>query len=150
MDIARFEFLKNDFSKGFITFCGIEATNVNFGKFESRLHIKNNHLQQDGFVHAGLISTMADHTAGYAAYTTVETGYRILTVEFKINFMKPAKGNLIICRSNVISNGKMIKVVESDVYAINGTHEKHVSKGMFTMISVTRLQDNDKAGDEKV
>jgi uncharacterized protein (TIGR00369 family) len=87
-------------------------------------------------VHAGVIATMADHTAGYAAFTTVSDQYRILTIEFKINYFKPAVGELMICRSKVINNGKKIKVSESEVFSVSHGQEKLISKAMVTLIAV--------------
>jgi uncharacterized protein (TIGR00369 family) len=131
-----FEFLKKDFLQGFPAFCGFEVTHVDYCIFESSLKVLNEHRQQDGFVHAGVIATMADHTSGYASFTTVSEKFRILTVEFKINYFKPATGPLIICRSKVINNGKKIKVAESEVFSVANGIEKLVSKGMFTQIAV--------------
>jgi len=79
---------------------------------------------------------MADHTAGYAAYTTVSRKFRILTIEFKINYFKPATGPLLICRSKVINNGKKIKVVESEIFSVSDDIEKLVSKALLTMTAV--------------
>lgn len=136
MQSQWFEFLKEDFSQGFPAFCGFEVARVEFGYFETRLEVQNEHQQQDGFVHAGVIATMADHTAGYASFTTVSKKFRILTVEFKINYFKPATGSLITCRSQVINNGKKIKVVESEVFSVSKGNEKLVSKSMFTQMAV--------------
>jgi uncharacterized protein (TIGR00369 family) len=109
---------------------------VAYGQFEASLKIDPDHRQQDGFVHAGVIATMADHTAGYAAYTTVSEEFRILTIEFKINYFKPATGEAIVCRSRVISNGKKIIVSESEVFSISGGREQLVSKAMVTLMAV--------------
>ena len=136
MNKERFEFLKKDYIQGFPANCGFEVEQVAFGIFESRLKIRPMHSQQDGFVHAGVIATMADHTGGYAAYTTVSEKYRILTIEFKINYFKPAIGEFIVCRSKVINNGKKIKVSESEVFAVSEGQEKLVSKAMVTLIAV--------------
>jgi uncharacterized protein (TIGR00369 family) len=134
--MERFEFLKKDYVQGFPANCGFEVERVAYGIFESRLKICPVHHQQDGFVHAGVIATMADHTAGYAAFTTVSDQYRILTIEFKINYFKPAVGELMICRSKVINNGKKIKVSESEVFSVSGGQEKLISKAMVTLIAV--------------
>ena len=131
-----FEFLKKDFLQGFPAFCGFEVTRADFGVFETCLNVLDQHRQQDGFVHAGVIATMADHTAGYASFTTVSEKFRILTVEFKINYFKPAIGPIIICRSAVVNNGKKIKVAESEIFSVAHGIEKRVSKGMFTQIAV--------------
>lgn len=131
-----FEFLKKDFTRGFPAFCGFEVSAIDYGRFETRLKVSDHHRQQDGFVHAGVIATMADHTSGYASYTTVSDAFRILTIEFKINYFKPASGPLIICRSRLINNGRKIKIAESEIFSVSGSTEKSVSKGMFTQIAV--------------
>jgi acyl-coenzyme A thioesterase PaaI-like protein len=65
-----FEHLKVDYVQGFPAYCGFEVLHVAHGIFETRLKLRPEHRQQDGFVHAGVMATMADHTAGYAAFTT--------------------------------------------------------------------------------
>jgi uncharacterized protein (TIGR00369 family) len=138
MNKERFEFLRKDYVQGFPANCGFEVERVAYGIFESCLQIQPVHRQQDGFVHAGVISTMADHTGGYAAFTTVSEKYRILTIEFKINYFKPAVGEVLLCRSKVINNGKQIKVAESEVFSVSKDQEKLVSKAMITLIAVPK------------
>ena len=130
------EFLKKDFVQGFPAFCGFEVIRADYCIFETCLKILNEHRQREGFVHAGVIATMADHTSGYASYTTVSEKFRILTIEFKINYFKPAIDPLIICRSKVIKNGKKIKVAEAEVFSVSKGSETLVSKGIFTQIAV--------------
>ncbi len=130
--------MSKDYVQGFPERCGLKAVRVEYGIFESRLNIQPMHSQQDGFVHAGVIATMADHTAGYAAYTTVSEEFRILTIEFKINYFKPAVGDALICRSSVINNGRKIKVSESDIFSASGGQEKRVAKAMVTLIAVAK------------
>jgi uncharacterized protein (TIGR00369 family) len=136
MSSEWFEFLKKDFVQGFPAHCGFEVTHADHGTFETCLKVRQDHRQQDGFVHAGVIATMADHTGGYASYTTVSEKFRILTIEFKINYFKPAIGPRLICRSRVIKNGRTIKVVESEIFNVSGAAEKLVSKAMLTMTAV--------------
>lgn len=136
MNQDRFDFLKRDYIQGFPAYCGFEVDQVAYGQFEASLKIGPDHRQQDGFVHAGVIATMADHTAGYAAYTTVSEEFRILTIEFKINYFRPATGEAVVCRSRVISNGKKIIVSESEVFSISGGREQLVSKAMVTLMAV--------------
>ena len=136
MNQDRFDFLKRDYIQGFPAYCGFEVVRVAYGQFESNLKIRPDHRQQDGFVHAGVIATMADHTAGYAAYTTVSEEFRILTIEFKINYFRPATGDAVVCRSRVISNGKKIIVSESEVFSISEGRERLVSKAMVTLMAV--------------
>lgn len=136
MNQDRFAFLKKDYIQGFPAYCGFEVDRVAYGQFQARLKIGPDHKQQDGFVHAGVIATMADHTAGYAAYTTVSEEFRILTIEFKINYFRPATGEAVVCRSRVISNGKKIIVSESEVSSISRGREQLVSKAMVTLMAV--------------
>ena len=132
----RQEFLEKDFRRGFIEFCGFQVSNIEKGFLESTLEIKENHKTQDNFIHAGLIATMSDHTAGYAAYTLVPDDIRILTIEFKINFLKPAYGNALKCKSEIISHGKQIIVAQSTVLDIRDTYEKMVSKSTITLMAI--------------
>lgn len=130
------EFLKNDFSRGFINFCGFQVSRIDEGFLESALQIGEHHKTQDNFIHAGVIATMSDHSAGYAAYTLVPEDVRILTIEFKINFLKPAYGHAITCQSEVINHGKQIIVAQSTVYDIRDSHEKMVSKSTITLMAM--------------
>ena len=132
----RIDFLTKDYCRGFIRFCGLKASRIKKGFFEAQVLIGKNHRTQDNFIHAGLIATMADHTAGYAAFTIVSENLRILTIEFKINFFKPAYGNALKCRSKVINRGKQIIVSESKVYDVRDNSEKLVAKGMINLMAV--------------
>jgi len=132
----RKDFLAADFCRGFVKYCGLKASKVEQGFFESEVTIGDNHRTQDNFIHAGLMATMADHTAGYSAFTMVTENFRILTIEFKINLLKPAFGNVLRCRSQVISKGKRIIVSESAVYDIRNSGEKLVAKAVVTLMAV--------------
>jgi uncharacterized protein (TIGR00369 family) len=132
----RKDFLKKDYCRGFIKFCGFHVLKIEKGFFESSIIIGENHKTQDDFIHAGLIATMSDHTAGYAAYTLVPENIRILTIEFKINFLKPAYGDKLRCRSEIINAGKQIIVAQSSVFDIRDTHEKMVSRSTITLMAV--------------
>lgn len=130
----RIDFLRTDYQRGFVKFCGFQVAKIEKGYFESTLTIGENHKTQDNFIHAGVIATMSDHTAGYAAYTLVPENLRILTIEFKINFLKPAYGRALKCKSEVISQGKQIIVAQSTVMDIRDDHEKMVSKSTITLM----------------
>jgi uncharacterized protein (TIGR00369 family) len=132
----RMDFLAHDYSRGFIKHCGLKASLIEKGILESTVIIGKNHRTQDEFIHAGLIATMADHTAGYAAFTTVSEDFRILTIEFKINFLKPAFGRSLRCRSTLVNKGKQIIVAESEVYDVRERGEALVAKGIITMMAV--------------
>ncbi|MGB3399595.1 MAG: PaaI family thioesterase, partial [Candidatus Deferrimicrobiaceae bacterium] len=106
------------------------------GWCESALEVLPKHLQQDGYVHAGVQATMADHTAGGAACTLAAEEELVLTVEFKINFLRPARGERLRCRAAVLRQGRTLNVAESEVYAQRDGSEKLVAKAMVTLALV--------------
>lgn len=132
----RIDFLTKDYSRGFIKHCGYEAEVMRRGYFQSRVEIEERHRQQDGFIHAGVMATMADHTAGYAAFTTVPDDFQILTIEFKVNFLRPAYGERLVCRSRIIREGVQILIGESEVFDQRGEEEALVAKALVTLMAV--------------
>jgi len=134
----RKAFLKSDYSRGFIEYCQFKAEIIKKGYFQSRVRIEEHHRQQDGFIHAGVMATMADHTAGYSAFTIVEENFQILTIEFKINFLRPAFGDALVCCSKVIREGSQIIISESEVFDIRGEEETQVAKAMVTLMAVNK------------
>ena len=134
----RKTFLVSDYSRGFIEYCQFKAEILKKGYFQSRVRIEEHHRQQDGFIHAGVMATMADHTAGYSAFTIVDENFQILTIEFKINFLRPAFGDELVCRSRVIREGSRIIISESEVFDIRGEEEALVAKAMVTLMAVNK------------
>jgi uncharacterized protein (TIGR00369 family) len=141
----RIAFLAKDYSRGFIKHCRFEAEGIRRGYFQSRVEIEKCHRQQDGFIHAGVMATMADHTAGYAAFTTVPEDYQILTIEFKVNFLRPAYGERLVCRSRIIREGLQIIIGESEVFDQRGDEEALVAKALVTLMAVHKEKLSSKA-----
>jgi uncharacterized protein (TIGR00369 family) len=132
----RIEYLKKDAVQGFTAAIGLVPVSMSAGKFVTRVRMTRDLAQQDGFAHAGLIATLADHTAGYATFTLVPPDRRILTVEFKINYLKPAAGEFVECRARVLKPGRQILVAEAEVFSVTGRKEYMVAKALLTMASV--------------
>ena len=136
VDEERATRLKEEFFQGFVKSCGVNLVSLERGRAESSLELTEAHSQQDGFAHAGVMATMADHTAGYAAFSVVSENIRILTLEFKINFLRPAKGDRLVCRAQVVKEGKNILVADSEVHdQLDGT-EKLAAKALVTLMAV--------------
>jgi uncharacterized protein (TIGR00369 family) len=134
----RKEFLIRDFGQGFIRHCGFIVQSMERGRLVSAVEIRPEHRQQDGFIHAGVMATLADHSAGYAAFTLVPDDCRILTIEFKINFLYPAFGDRLTCRSRIIREGGQILVGESEVFDARDGPDVMVAKAIVTLASVHR------------
>ena len=100
----------------FIRHLGIKLIDVGEGSCETRLRIRPEHAQQHGFIHAGVITTLADHTAGGAARSAVAEGKDVLTIEFKINFLRPGSGPELCAKGKILRVGKSIAVAESEVF----------------------------------
>ncbi len=100
----------------FVGDVGVVMTRIEPGVCESELAVLPRHEQQNGFVHAGVLATIGDHTAGAAAGTLVDANEGVLTIEFKINLLRPAKGERVRCVSRVLRQGRTISVVESEIY----------------------------------
>lgn len=73
--------------------------------------------QQDGYLHAGMVTTIADSACGYAAYGLLATDVAVLTVEFKVNLLAPAKGERFVARGRVLRSGRTLTVCQADVVA---------------------------------
>ncbi len=120
----------------FVADLGIRLVSFGSGTCETELDIEPRHFQQDGFVHAGVQATMADHTAGGAAATMIEPDNIVLTVEFKINLLRAAKGEQLTCQANVLKPGSRLIVVESEIQCVNDGTAILVSKTTASMAVV--------------
>lgn len=128
------------YKAAFVRDLGIRIHSIGEGVCETTLDVQPKHMQQDTFIHAGVQATMADHTAGGAAGSLAAEGETVLTVEFKINFLRPAVGRTLRCKATVLKAGKTLSVAESEVFAVSGTQdhpeEKLVAKATVTLAIV--------------
>jgi uncharacterized protein (TIGR00369 family) len=120
----------------FIRELGLELVEVAPGECRSRLLLAERHLQQDGFVHAGVQGAVADHTAGAAAASLVRPGQQILGAEYKINLLRAARGEALHCVARVLKAGRTLTVAEAEIWCVSGTEKKLVSKAMVTLAVV--------------
>jgi uncharacterized protein (TIGR00369 family) len=118
----------------FIERLGLRVTDIGEGWVETEVTVEDWHLQQHGFVHAGVVGTLADHTAGGAASTVIPEGSSVLTAEYKLNLLRPATGPTLRCRGTVVSAGRRLLVAEADIHA----GDRHVARYLGTMAVVDR------------
>jgi uncharacterized protein (TIGR00369 family) len=129
--------VRSSFAKQqFMATIGAEVAEVSAGKVSLRMKVRDDLLQQHGFVHAGAIASLADSACGYAALSLMPADAAVLSVEFKCNMLSPAKGDAIIARAEVIRPGKTIMVCRADVCSVNGKEEKLVAAMQGTMMVV--------------
>lgn len=93
-------------------------------------------MQQHGFGHAGLTFSIADSAGGYAALTLMPPEAEVVTSEFKINLLAPAKGDRLIAIGRVIKPGRRLVIVQSEVWAETGDTRTQIALGTGTMIPV--------------
>lgn len=125
------------FSKApFVAELGIELVDCGPGWCETRMSIAQRHTQQNGLVHAGVVATIADHTAGASAGTVMAADVMPLTVEYKINLMRAGAGEALRCRAEVLRAGSTLTVSESSVYAVANGEERLIAKALVTLALV--------------
>lgn len=97
---------------------GIRLEAAGPGWCRTSLAVQDCHLQQHGIVHAGVITTLADHTTGGAARASVPPGSDVVTVEFKMNFLRPVTVRRLSCKGWTLRAGSRIIVTTSEVYML--------------------------------
>ncbi|RFP09373.1 PaaI family thioesterase [Duganella sp. BJB488] len=100
-----------------------ELAVVEHGRIEIHLPHWSGVEQQHGFVHGGVVGMIADSAAGYAAMTVVPEGASVLTVEYKMNLLAPAGGDLLIARGRVVRPGRTLIVTQAEVFAVKDGQE---------------------------
>lgn len=121
----------------FIRLLGLELAGTGPGWCRTRLPLAAHHRQQDGYVHAGVQATVADHTAGCAAFTVVGADRIVLTVEFKLNLLRPATGEWLTGHAEVLRPGRSLIVAESWLRAGKGEAGGDLcAKAMVTLATV--------------
>jgi uncharacterized protein (TIGR00369 family) len=124
----------------FIDYLGIELESTAHGECHTRLRLRPEHLQQDGVVHAGVVATIADHTAGGAAASVLKRGSYPLTAEFNINLLRAASGEYLTCHARVLKPGRTLIVAESEVFAGSGVESIFVAKALVTLAVLTKVK----------
>lgn len=107
------------------------------GIVEIVLSFRADLTQQNGYLHAGVVTTIADSACGYAAFSLMPSGSGVLSVEFKVNLLRPARGDTFVARAEVIKAGRTLSVVRADVFAVRANAERDLVATMQgTMICV--------------
>lgn len=104
------------------------------GAVDIMLPYRQDLTQQNGYIHAGILTMIADSAAGYAAYTLMPADSEVLSVEFKVNLLRPATGEMFTAEARVLKAGKTLTVTRCDVYGRVADEAKLVATMLATMI----------------
>jgi uncharacterized protein (TIGR00369 family) len=128
-------------AQAFMTHLGAELTHLSPGAVDLELAMTPALTQQHGYFHAGATSSVADSAAGYAALSLFAPGFGVLTSEYKINLLNPAKQPVLLARGRVVKPGRTLTIARSDVYGLGEDGQVHVATGLFTLMSVSGVID---------
>jgi uncharacterized protein (TIGR00369 family) len=120
---------------------GAALETVEPGRVVIRLPYAAHLCQQHGFLHAGVITTIADSACGYAGLSAMPEGSSVLTVEFKVNLMSPAKGDFFLADGRVIKTGRTLTITQGEVIAVEKGQRSTVA-----LITATLMRLDAKPG----
>jgi uncharacterized protein (TIGR00369 family) len=124
--------------QGFSAHVGAEVESLAPGACTTSVTRRPELLQNMGYFHGGLIAYLVDNAAAIAASTLLREGQVVLTSEFKLNYLAPARGDKLLCRARVLKPGRSMTVVSADVYSVEDGVERHAATALATIAIVTR------------
>jgi uncharacterized protein (TIGR00369 family) len=127
--------------QGYMRYLDARLTRVEPGLVEIAVAFRPELTQQHGFFHAGVSSSIADTAGGYAGFTLFPTGSSVLTVEFKINLVAPAKGEGLRAIGAVIKTGRTLTICDLKVFAVSGGREVLCATGLQTLMRLDERSD---------
>ena len=127
--------VRDSFSKqAAMTTIGAQLITVEPGLVEIMIPYRADLTQQHGYLHGGIITTVADSACGYAAYTLMPTNSEVLSIEFKVNLLRPAKGQSFLATAEVIKPGRTLTVARADVVSIDEDQKRELIATMQATI----------------
>lgn len=115
---------------------GAELATVVPGLVEISFPFRPDLTQQHGFLHAGVVTTIVDSACGYAAFTLMPAEAEVLTIEYKVNFIAPAKGEHFLACGRVVKPGRTISVCAGEVFAVFEGERKLIATISATMMTL--------------
>lgn len=117
---------------------GISIARLEPGEVDLSMPYSTAFTQQNGFVHAGIITAGLDNACGIAAFTLMPAGSDILTVEFKTNLLAPARGDRFSFRAHVVKSGRTLTVCEAQAFAQSDGIESLIATMTGTLMALPR------------
>jgi uncharacterized protein (TIGR00369 family) len=119
----------------FMATLGARLERVAAGEVDVAVPFDLRHVQQNGFLHAGVLAAVADSACGYAALTLAAPGHDVLAVEFKISLLRPAAARRFLARARVLRAGRTLTTAAAEVYGLDGAEPRLVAAMLSTVIS---------------
>jgi uncharacterized protein (TIGR00369 family) len=130
---------------------GATLTKLEKGLCEIELPFQTSLTQQNGFLHAGIATTLMDNSAGIAALSTMKPGHGVLTISFTVNLLSPALGEKFIAKGIVMRAGNTITTCKSDLFAIQKDgKEKQVATMLASMMTIVPNIDSNNNNNSKL
>lgn len=123
-------------NQGMLPTLGAQIELIRAGEVHLTMPFDARFTQQDGFLHAGTVTTLIDSACGYAAYSLMPAASRVLSVEFKVNLLSPARGERFRAEGRVIKSGRTITVCEGKLFSIAKEEETLCAIMQATMICI--------------
>jgi uncharacterized protein (TIGR00369 family) len=143
---ATYPHVRDSFARqGLMSHLGAELSALSSGECEIRVRYRTELTQQHGYFHAGVTASIADSASGYAAYSTMPADSSVLTVEYKINLVAPAEGDLLIARGRVLRSGRTLKICTADVFVVNGKQEILCATSLSTIMALPGQSDTSRS-----
>lgn len=120
---------------------GASLVRVVPGEVEIELPFRDDLCQQHGFLHGGVVTAVADSACGYAALSLMPPAAAVLTVEFKVNLLAPARGDRFLAHGRVLRPGRTLSVCTADVLALADGVRRPVATMLTTMMAVEERPD---------
>jgi len=124
-----------------MTTIGATLVRVAPGEVDIDLPFREDLTQQHGFLHGGIVTAIADSACGYAALSLLPPEAAVLTVEYKVNLLAPARGARLLARGRVLRPGRTLTVCRADVAALDDGAERLVATMLATIMAVRDRPD---------
>ena len=115
---------------------GARLVKVAPGEVDIDMPVRDDLRQQHGYVAAAIVTAIVDTACGYAAMSLMPAGANVLTVEYKVNFISPARGERLLAHGRVVKAGRALTVCAGEVYALNDGEQKPVAAMLGTMVAL--------------
>lgn len=126
--------------QGMMSTLGVELHRLHLGEVRLRFRHVASLTQHHGYIHAGALGAVLDSSCGWAAQTLMPAGSEVLTVEYKLNLLRPAVGEIFEACGQVVRAGRTVSAAEGSLYAVDHP-ERTIATLTATLIRVDEPED---------